>query len=356
AVAGRHNSNNSTVAAPGVQNSDSGCSMNHRKQSCRVMGVGKWGLAVVVMWAVTWVPASSLREIILPSDKPTGSDTASCRGLTKVHLVQDEATIFTPFVQLLRFMTDDPVPDLVGFTLHTWFNLDSIDKNATFFTYTADSCNDHWPGICIDTVDAGACSCSEAHANGWCETRDFVTNNCQKTCGLCPDQETTGKSTLITLKLIPPHGWELTIMGLQMLVAESPSVEVGTWHHLLVSWHSEAPTSLWMDGTLIHQQHNKQMDSLIIPGGGEVKVGQTEEAFQTGVDKEGLQGWITLFNLDSRAIKKPDDTSSKEKVSRLYSKCGAIPKGHDIIEWTKTPRKGHGGSTTQLAQEQCHHF
>lgn len=84
--------------------------------------------------------------------------------------------------------------------------------------------------------------------------------------------------------------------------------------------------------------------SLVVPGGGEGVSGQHQNSgLNIGKDMgEGLNGWLTLFQLSSKPL-GPLTHATETAVARLASQCTGEMEG-DIINWRKTPRKGFGGA------------
>lgn len=57
---------------------------------------------------------------------------------------------------------------------------------------------------------------------------------------------------------------------------------------------------------------------------------------------EGLNGWLTLFQLSSKPLGVLS-YATKTVVARLASQCTGELEG-DLINWRTTPRKGYGGA------------
>ena len=91
-------------------------------------------------------------------------------------------------------------------------------------------------------------------------------------------------------------------------------------------------------------------------GGGFLISGQHQNTLNNGMDRgEGLEGWLTLFHFDSRAIPNPSSTSSILNVKKLSKSCQAVDSGN-VIGWLRTPRKGYGGLGEFPSAERCGHF
>lgn len=87
-----------------------------------------------------------------------------------------------------------------------------------------------------------------------------------------------------------------------------------------------------------------------VRGGGVPMSGQHQRtSLNNGLDQgEGLNGWLTLFQLSSKPLGRLSSTK-KAAVARLASQCSNEMEG-DLISWKKTPRKGHGGASETLSE------
>lgn len=123
--------------------------------------------------------------------------------------------------------------------------------------------------------------------------------------------------------------------------------------HIIISLHHQESNHHHRDVTVDHSFSSLpllQKDSLVVPGGGVAVSGQHQStSLNMGLDQgEGLNGWLTLFQLSSKAL-GPLSSTTKTAVAHLTSQCTDDMEG-DLISWKKTPRKGHGGATETPSQ------
>ncbi|CAL4084820.1 unnamed protein product [Meganyctiphanes norvegica] len=239
------------------------------------------------------------------------TNDADCPALMKLHFNQSEHDIFSPYIHYTRYKTE--VPDLTSFTLNFWVLFDTLEQNATVFTYVEEQYGD----------------------------------------------------TLISVKYVKSFGWGLEILDKKMLL-RAP-VNAGSWHHILVSWSGKlSGLTFWFDGDHIDTQLYTKDE--VIPGGGIFRSGQTELSIaywdgelEEKQPDEGLNGWLTLLSLDSKpfGIKKAATDELhlvKQKVGYLMSTCSSPKVGGNLIDWQTTPQKGYGSVTVHLARDRCGHF
>lgn len=96
-----------------------------------------------------------------------------------------------------------------------------------------------------------------------------------------------------------------------------------------------------------------------IPQGGLAVSGQHQRSRidnPIGMDRgEGVEGFLTLFQLSSKPLRQPYSVASAALVDSLASQCSK-DLGSDVISWRNTPRKQFGGVTETPAREECGNF
>lgn len=212
---------------------------------------------------------------------------------------------------------DVKVPELTGFTLHYWVKILRSTPLATTFSYFVD----------------GA------------DNKEYVQ--------------------LTLLKI--GHSWfsVLQVKGVVVSNTKLPGDLEGEWHHLLHSWDGVTGAwSLYFDGKLVEEGESPRSEGLVVKGGGRVFTGQQASAvinsfstscYDIGKFQEGVDGWVTLLSLDSRAITRPKYWVNRMAVAVVASGCHAEHKG-DIIRWVGTPRRGYCGVLETRANNVCGNF
>ncbi|XP_068217758.1 C-reactive protein 1.4-like [Palaemon carinicauda] len=208
------------------------------------------------------------------------------------------------YVQYVYYAT--PIPDLQSFTLQYWFNLYNADRISTTFDYTV--------------------------------------------------RGPTNSTIRINLQRGQPQRWFLYINEILVSNVISPLIRTGEWHFMVHSWNSWTGSwSIYMDGVLLQAGSSPEGRGLVVRGGGEAYSGQRQNT-DDGMDRgEGLEGWMTLFQMSVRPLLNPASPQTLRMVSRLASSCNGQFNG-DLISWSRTPRKGYGGPQETPARPVCGNF
>ncbi|PNF27594.1 hypothetical protein B7P43_G02274 [Cryptotermes secundus] len=102
------------------------------------------------------------------------------------------------------------------------------------------------------------------------------------------------------------------------------------WYHFCQSWSNTAGQwALYINGKLAATGEDWQTTGLVIPGGGDVVVGQEYTDFDKGLD-DGIEGEVFGFNL---LTSEPTSSHGSRGVSSLpaYDNALVLPRNHYVI-------------------------
>ena len=101
-----------------------------------------------------------------------------------------------------------------------------------------------------------------------------------------------------------------------------------------------------------------QLKGAVIPGGGDVVVGQEYTDFDKGLD-DGIEGEVFGFNLVSSFNKH--HWLNEQLVYNSFQQCSAgrgspVSKKHLLISWAFSPVRVFGGAIIRRAKPLCGYF
>ncbi|XP_063888943.1 pentraxin-related protein PTX3-like [Scylla paramamosain] len=255
-------------------------------------------VAVVLLAAVCCLQGAQGRSPPYPPIPPRPPVCPVDAPLIKLNFEQNERKR----VQVVEY--DTYIPNLSSFTIHYWFNLRDTATTNTMFNYATD------PYTGTELLDVQL------------------------------ESKEGGRHQF----------WKITIKGVETRVSSFPPIRKGEWYHALHSWESSTGIiSHYINGELLQSHYNYQTKGLVIPAGGIAQSGQTRSArfLYNSVDQgEGLNGWLTLFQLSAKPIGVPTSSDSvAAKAERAFNCADDHDKEGETISWNRTPRKGFGGVT-----------
>ncbi|PSN30819.1 hypothetical protein C0J52_23362 [Blattella germanica] len=139
----------------------------------------------------------------------------------------------------------------------------------------------------------------------------------------------------------------------------------GHWYHICQTWSNIAGQwVLHVNGQLAAAGHNWKMRGMVIPGAGDVVVGQEYTDFDKGLD-DGIEGEVFGFNLVTSSNKlswlHANLDPGLELVERSYHQCSAgrgspMNRKRLLVSWASTPVRVFGGAVIKRAKSTCGNF
>ncbi|XP_029179039.1 uncharacterized protein LOC114946607 [Nylanderia fulva] len=179
-----------------------------------------------------------------------GSLIAAISGITTalVHVEKNDIPLHSVeltqkgYIQFLRWAL--PVPEIHEFTFCLWIKSTNLEYPHSIFSYSRNE--------------------RERLIRSWISSR--------------------GKSI------------HLEIGGVEIF-RRSVRIQEHRWYHICQSWENRVGRyALWLDGHLELQGHLEEMIDYVIPGGGDIVLGQEYTDFDKGLE-EGIEGSVFGFNL-----------------------------------------------------------
>ena len=110
------------------------------------------------------------------------------------------------------------------------------------------------------------------------------------------------------------------------------NVNDGVWHHLAVVWESTSNRwELHLDGVFQGEKNQPQWNSQIVPGGGDLLIGQNHHPTRT--QTESFMGQITSFNMWNYKWER-------SAIASLAESCGS--QLGNVFQWHNIQEKLHG--------------
>ncbi|XP_036148620.1 uncharacterized protein LOC118647576 [Monomorium pharaonis] len=139
----------------------------------------------------------------------------------------------------------------------------------------------------------------------------------------------------------------LEIGGVEVL-RQSVRIREHRWYHVCQSWENRvARYALWLDGRLASQGRSEEMTGHVIPGGGDIVLGQEYTDFDKGLE-EGIEGSVLGFNLLLASSFGSLDNSGPPHQRPPFPWTGGVNDLADevipVVEGTRTKRDSDLGA------------
>lgn len=149
------------------------------------------------------------------------------------------------------------------------------------------------------------------------------------------------KERLLRLWLQPPSLGRRAHVKFEVLERDVMSVPVDIalqhWYHFCQSWSNTAGQwALYINGKLAATGEDWQTTGVVIPGGGDVVVGQEYTDFDKGLD-DGIEGEVFGFNL---LTSQPTTSHGSQGLSWFLAHDNALvlPQTHYVMNSAEQPR------------------